>query len=152
MHYSNTVLIWYRCINVLWHHRYWSIMAQRLMWGGFSRSAETSSMVQKNGIPRRKPTHHRATTLSRRPKLVVWEKCCKQIIKSKYPLPAIRITSKSKSHINCKCQQSKMWLIFFDATFPQRIFFFISLLWWKNKPRNVLHQTRDSLFILATTF
>lgn len=115
MHYSNTVLIWYRCINVLWHHRYWSIMAQRLMWEGLSRSAETPSMVQEKGIPRREPTHHRATALSRRTKLVVWEKCCKQIIQSKSPLPATRITSKNKSHINCECQQSKMWLIFLNA-------------------------------------
>lgn len=83
MHCSNTVLIRYRCINALWHRRYWSIRAQRLMWEVFSRSVETSSMVQKKGIPRGKPTHHRATALSRRPKLVVWEECWELIIKSK---------------------------------------------------------------------
>lgn len=73
MRCSNTVLIWCRCINALWHRRYWSIRAQRLMWEVFSRSAETSSMVQKKGIPGGKPTHHRASALSRRPKLAVWE-------------------------------------------------------------------------------
>lgn len=150
MHYSNTVLIWYRCINVLWHHRYWSIMVQRLMWEGLPRSAETPSMVQEKGIPRRKPTHHGATALSRQPKLVVWEKCCKQIIQSKSPLPATRITGKNKSHINCKCQQCKMWLIFKMLFLPPENIFFISPLWWKNKFTKVLHHTRNSLFTLAT--
>lgn len=133
---SNTVLMWYRCINALWHRRYWSITAQRLMWEGFSRSAETSSMVQKKGIPRGKPTHHRATALSRQPKLVVWEKCWEHIIKSKYPLPAIWITSRNTSRINCKCQQSKTVINFFKCCFPCRQFSSIHIFFFFGRKIN----------------
>lgn len=146
---SNVVLIWYRCINLLWHQRYWNILAQRSMWEELSRSAETSSMIQKKSVPRKQPTSQRATTLSRLPKLVVWEKCWRSIIESKWHIPDIWITRENKSHINCKCQQSKVWLIFLNC-FLSRDHFLQFFNGKKNTFKRRLHHTRNSLFRLAT--
>lgn len=80
------------------------------VWEELPRSAETSSVIQKKSIPRKKPTYQRATTLSRLPKLAVWEKCWEQIIESKWHIPAIWVARKNKHHINCERQGPGVWL------------------------------------------
>lgn len=115
-------------------------VGKRNVWEELSRSAETSSMIQKKSIPRKKPTYQRATTLSRPPKLVVWEKCWKQTIESKWYIPTIWVSRKNKNP-NCKCQWSKVWSD--SVFFPQSpLFQFSSSV--KNSKNRRLHHRRNS--------
>lgn len=110
------------------------------MWEELSRSAETSSVIQKKSIPRKKPTYQRATTLSRPPKLVVWEKCRKQIIESKWYIPTIWVARKNKNP-NLNASDLKCDLTLFPSL---RDHCFNSVLQWKIQKARRLHHRRNS--------
>lgn len=115
-------------------------IGKRNVWEELSRSAETSSMIQKKSIPRKKPTYQRATTLSRPPKLVVWEKCRKQIIESKWYIPTIWVARKNKNP-NLNASDLKCDLTLFPSL---RDHCFNSVLQWKIQNARHLHHRRNS--------
>lgn len=52
---SNVVLIWYRCINLLWPHRYWNMLAKEMCGKSYPGLLRLLQWSKRNQFPERSP-------------------------------------------------------------------------------------------------
>lgn len=146
LHRSNVVLIRYRCINLLLHHRYWNTLANKACGKSNPGLLRLPQGSKRNQFPERSPLTrdqpHHLDCLSwwygKNAEADNW-------IIMAYTCHAV--ARKNKNCISCKCQWSEVW---FDSVFSPETTVFISVPQWKNKFKRRLHHTRNSLFRLAT--
>ena len=126
---SNVVLIWYRCINLLWPHRYWNMLAKEMCGKSYPGLLRLLQWSKRNQFPERSPlTREQPHCLDR------------QNWWYGKNIPTIWVSRKNKNP-NCKCQWSKVWSD--SVFFPQSpLFQFSSSV--KNSKNRRLHHRRNS--------